>query len=70
MCHVGIYGFRADVLRRFTVTPPSRLERIERLEQLRFLEMGLPIQVGVVKEAAEGIDTPEDYERWLAQISG
>ena len=70
LCHVGIYGFRADVLRRFTVTPPSRLERIERLEQLRFLEMGLPIQVGVVKEAAEGIDTPEDYERWLAQISG
>ncbi|MGE3165378.1 MAG: 3-deoxy-manno-octulosonate cytidylyltransferase [Planctomycetota bacterium] len=66
-CHVGIYGFRAGALTAFTARGPSPLEEWERLEQLRFLEMGLRIEVGIVESAPAGIDTPDDYSLFLAR---
>lgn len=67
-CHVGIYGFRPGALAAFTGREPSPLERRERLEQLRFLEMGLRIRVGIVESAPPGIDTPEDYQHFLQRL--
>ncbi|MCA8963043.1 MAG: 3-deoxy-manno-octulosonate cytidylyltransferase [Planctomycetes bacterium] len=67
LCHVGIYGFRPGALHRFSRTPPTPLERTEKLEQLRFLELGLSIRVGTVGRAAPGIDTFEDYRAFLAR---
>jgi 3-deoxy-manno-octulosonate cytidylyltransferase (CMP-KDO synthetase) len=62
--HIGIYGYRAGFLRSFAATPPSVLERIESLEQLRALEGGHRIAVALAPEAfPPGIDTPEDLER-------
>ncbi|MCI0650933.1 MAG: 3-deoxy-manno-octulosonate cytidylyltransferase [Planctomycetes bacterium] len=66
--HVGVYGFRPGALRRFAETAPSSLERIECLEQLRFLANGEAIRVGVVERAAPGIDTPRDLERFLGEL--
>lgn len=59
--HVGAYAFMRDALMRFAAAPPSRLEQIEKLEQLRILEMGEKIAVRVVDRAARGIDTQADY---------
>jgi 3-deoxy-D-manno-octulosonate cytidylyltransferase len=61
--HIGLYGFQAEALRRFGQSPPGFLERRERLEQLRFLDMGLPIQVVEVERASQAVDTAEDLER-------
>lgn len=62
--HIGIYGYRAGFLQRFAALPPSPLERIESLEQLRVLEAGHAIAVSITPEAfPPGIDTPEDLER-------
>ena len=61
--HVGLYAYRPEVLRRWSELPASALESIERLEQLRALDAGLTIGVGVVSEAAGGVDTPADAER-------
>lgn len=61
--HVGLYAYRLDALRRFEETPPSTYERLEGLEQLRFLEMGLAIRAVEMAPppfAATGIDTMED----------
>ncbi len=66
--HVGAYAFRRDALMRFAAAPPGRLEQIEKLEQLRILEMGEKIAVRVVKRAARGIDTREDYEAARARL--
>ncbi|MDC3251418.1 3-deoxy-manno-octulosonate cytidylyltransferase [Planctomycetota bacterium] len=63
--HLGIYGFRPDSLRQFTRLPVGGLESQERLEQLRLLESGLEIRVGEVSGAMPGIDTEEDYERFV-----
>jgi len=72
--HVGLYAYRRDFLTRLAATPPSALERLEKLEQLRVLSLGQRIQVGVTPHAAAGIDTPEDYERfvqdWFARTGG
>jgi len=59
--HVGAYAFNRDTLMRFAATPPGRLEQIEKLEQLRILEIGEKIAVRVVGGAARGIDTQADY---------
>ncbi len=59
--HVGMYAYRREFLLQMAQLPPSRLEQIEKLEQLRVLESGHAILVGVVDEASFGIDTPEDY---------
>jgi len=61
--HVGVYAFRREALERWVSLPESALERLERLEQLRALEAGLRIGVGVVPFAERGVDTPADLER-------
>jgi len=58
--HVGLYGYRRDALARFTRSPPSPLERREKLEQLRALEMGLSIDAAVFGAAPISVDTPAD----------
>lgn len=63
--HLGLYAYRRDFLLRLSQLPPSSLEQAERLEQLRVLELGESIAVGVVPAATAGIDTPEDYRRFL-----
>jgi 3-deoxy-manno-octulosonate cytidylyltransferase (CMP-KDO synthetase) len=61
--HIGIYAYRADVLAKITQLPQSPMEIEERLEQLRWLENGYKIRVGVTDITTIGIDTPEDLER-------
>lgn len=58
--HIGLYAYRADVLREITSLPQSDLELSESLEQLRWLENGYVIKVGVSQVETVGIDTPED----------
>lgn len=61
--HIGMYGFRAAALRAVTDLKPSPLERAESLEQLRWLENGFRIGVGLTEADTVGIDTPADLER-------
>ena len=61
--HIGLYAYRMEVLRRFVTLPPSRLEQLEKLEQLRLLENGIPIRVVRTGRHRPGVDTPEDLER-------
>lgn len=61
--HIGLYAYRADVLRAITELPPSPLELAESLEQLRWLENGYKIKVGITQQETIGIDTPEDMEQ-------
>ena len=61
--HLGFYGYRKSVLDRFVAWPESSLERAERLEQLRFLENGVPIYVGETPHDSIGVDTEEDLRR-------
>jgi 3-deoxy-manno-octulosonate cytidylyltransferase (CMP-KDO synthetase) len=61
--HLGIYGYRRDVLARFVELEPSPLERAEALEQLRALENGIDILVLDAPRGAYGVDTPEDLEQ-------
>ena len=68
--HIGIYAYRAGFLRQFAAMPPGGLEQLESLEQLRVLEAGHAIAVGLAPQAfPPGIDTAEDLARanaWLA----
>ena len=69
--HVGIYAYRVGFLRAFAALPPSPLERIESLEQLRALEHGHRIAVALApEEFPPGIDTPEDLARAEARWRG
>ena len=61
--HVGLYTYRRAALERWMALDEGRLERIERLEQLRPLAAGIRIGVAVVDAAAPGVDTPEDAAR-------
>lgn len=61
--HVGVYGFGRETLARYESLPIGDLERVERLEQLRFLEAGLRIDTVEAKQPSIGVDTPEDLER-------
>lgn len=61
--HIGIYAFRAKVLKEVTSLPQSPLEKAESLEQLRWLESGYKIGVGITNFETIGIDTPADLER-------
>ena len=67
--HIGIYGYRREALMRFCAAPPSPLEKREKLEQLRALEMGLSIWAAVIGEAPLSVDNSTDLEaaRRLAQ---
>ena len=66
--HVGLYAYRRDFLLRLATAPVSRLEEAEKLEQLRVLSMGRAIHVGIVEQAASGVDTLADYERFVRQF--
>jgi 3-deoxy-manno-octulosonate cytidylyltransferase (CMP-KDO synthetase) len=61
--HLGFYAYRKPALDRFVAWPESNLERIERLEQLRFLENGVPIYVRETQFDTVGVDTEEDVKR-------
>ena len=63
--HLGIYAYRRDFLLEITSMPQSRLEMIEKLEQLRAIEYGFDILVGKVKHTCDGIDTPEQYAEFV-----
>lgn len=65
--HIGLYAYRREFLLQLASIPPSSLEIAEKLEQLRVLESGHAIRVGVIEHAARGIDTPADYEAFLAR---
>lgn len=68
--HIGIYAYRAGFLRAFAALPPAPLERTESLEQLRALEHGHRIAVGLAPEAfPPGVDTPEDLARAEARLA-
>ncbi len=64
--HVGLYAYRREFLLHLATLPPEPLEEIEKLEQLRVLALGHKIAVGVVQHAGRGVDTPADYERFVA----
>jgi 3-deoxy-manno-octulosonate cytidylyltransferase (CMP-KDO synthetase) len=61
--HLGLYAYRKAALDRFVGLPESSLEKSERLEQLRFLENGIPIYVGETPHDSVGVDTEEDLQR-------
>jgi len=61
--HLGIYAYRREVLREVTRLPQSSLEKAESLEQLRWLQNGYRIRVGLTDVETVGIDTPEDLQR-------
>ena len=63
--HLGLYAYRRAFLLGLASLPPEPLEQLEKLEQLRALALGRRIQVGVVRQAAIGVDTYEDYERFV-----
>jgi len=67
LLHLGIYAYRRDFLLSYASLPPSPLEAAEKLEQLRVLEAGHPIALGIVAERSVGIDTPDDYKRFVAR---
>lgn len=70
--HIGIYAYRREALFRLTRLKPTRLEQLERLEQLRALEHGMPVKVGQTSFETIGVDTPEDLrkvEKWLNTYS-
>ena len=60
--HIGLYAYRRKALERFVGLPPSPLERQEKLEQLRALEAGMRIDIGIVDSVPRGVDTPADLE--------
>ncbi|HEV2491494.1 MAG TPA: 3-deoxy-manno-octulosonate cytidylyltransferase [Terriglobia bacterium] len=61
--HLGIYAYTAEALRRFHALAPSELELTERLEQLRFLENGVPITVVETSDDTIGVDTEADFQK-------
>jgi len=68
--HIGIYGYRREALERFNASAPSPLERREKLEQLRALELGLSIWAAVADKAPISVDTPADLKAARAAVEG
>jgi 3-deoxy-manno-octulosonate cytidylyltransferase (CMP-KDO synthetase) len=68
--HVGIYVYRRWFLDRYAELEPTPLEKTEVLEQLRILEHGFPIAVAIHPTKSTGIDTPEQYEAFVARRQG
>jgi 3-deoxy-manno-octulosonate cytidylyltransferase (CMP-KDO synthetase) len=66
--HIGLYAFRRAALEKFVKLPPSPLEQREKLEQLRALEAGMRIDVGLVDSLPLGVDTPADLEKARAML--
>ena len=68
--HLGIYAYRKVALERFAALPPSPLEKLERLEQLRLLENGIAIYVADAPRDTIGVDTEEDLVRAEKLLKG
>ena len=68
--HLGIYAYRKAALERFATQPPSPLEKLERLEQLRLLENGIAIYVADAPRDTIGVDTEEDLARAEELLKG
>jgi 3-deoxy-manno-octulosonate cytidylyltransferase (CMP-KDO synthetase) len=68
--HLGLYAFRRDFLMHFAKMPRTQLEKLENLEQLRALESGHEILVGIVNEPTIGIDTAADYQAFVNRVLG
>lgn len=69
--HIGLYMYKVSFLRKFAAMPPSELEQLESLEQLRALESGeVIVAARAVKPMPRGIDTPEDVEAFESHIGG
>lgn len=66
--HLGLYGYRADLLEKFSTLPMGRLEKIEKLEQLRVLENGFDIACDVTEDPTIGVDTPEDAVKFEEEL--
>jgi 3-deoxy-manno-octulosonate cytidylyltransferase (CMP-KDO synthetase) len=66
--HVGIYGFRKEVLREIVLLPPSSLESLEMLEQLRWLENGYSISIAHTDYQSLSVDSPEDLENAIKYL--
>lgn len=66
--HLGLYAYRKAALDKFVALPESSLEKSERLEQLRFLENGIPIYVGETPYDSVGVDTEEDLQRVIEML--
>lgn len=60
--HIGIYGYRSDVLRKITLLPQAELEKTESLEQLRWLQNGYRIQIRETDKESRSVDAPEDLK--------
>lgn len=68
--HIGLYGLRMRVLEKFSALGESPLERLEKLEQLRLLEAGIPIHVALTRHRSHGVDRPEDLPTVSALMRG
>ena len=68
--HLGIYGFKREALFKMTELPQAPYEMAESLEQLRALQNGMKIKVGIVENIPVGIDTMEDFEKFKQMVEG
>ena len=66
--HIGMYAYRTDILREISKLKPSRLEKAEGLEQLRWMESGYKIKTAITEIEAIAIDSPEDIDRLPSSI--
>lgn len=67
LLHLGIYAYRREFLVHMAQQPPTLLEKVEKLEQLRILTLGHTILVGIVDQPSIGIDTHDDYQAFVAR---
>ncbi len=67
--HLGTYAYRREMLHQISQLKPTPLEQAEKLEQLRVLEYGYAIAVGIVDHAVAGIDTPEQYKAFVERYN-
>ena len=61
--HIGLYGYQKSALNAFVNSPPSPLEQQERLEQLRFLDLNIPIHIMATRYQSQGVDVPDDLAK-------
>jgi 3-deoxy-manno-octulosonate cytidylyltransferase (CMP-KDO synthetase) len=66
--HIGIYAYRVDILKKITKLPMALLEKVESLEQLRWLANGFKIKIAITPYDSYGIDVPEDIEEALKRL--